>query len=101
MEFFSQCIVPSYVRFEKVFETIFEHDNIKGYTMLHNLHGPDFTRIRSLDILSKLILEISVVEIRPYLLEDSTYHGYPYVLKFFKVNVTDLRFNDKKYSMSM
>ena len=71
---FSQCIVPSYVRFGKVFETIFVHDNIKGYTMLHNLHGPDFARIRSLDILSKLILEISVVEIRSYLLEDSTYH---------------------------
>ena len=46
--------------------------------------------------MSEPVLEIGGVEVRPYLLGDSAYPSRPYLLKIFKANVTDPRFNDKK-----
>ena len=60
-----------------------------------------YTQLRRRDILSKLVLEIGGIEVRPYLRGDSAYHSRPYLLKFFKANVTDPRFNDTKDSMNL
>ena len=60
-----------------------------------------YTQLGRRDILSKPILEIGGVEIRPYLRGDSAYHSHPYLWKFFKANVTDPRFNDKKNSINL
>ena len=60
-----------------------------------------YAQLRRRDILSEPVLEIGAVEVRPYLLGDSVYLSRPYLLKFFKASVTDLRFNDKFFLMSL
>jgi hypothetical protein len=54
-----------------------------------------YAQLRRRDILYKLILEIGDVEVRPYLLGDSAYPSRFYLLKNFKVSITDPRFNEK------
>jgi hypothetical protein len=41
-------------------------------------------------------LEISELEIRPYLLGDAAYPSRPYLLKSFKLNINDSKFQDKR-----
>jgi hypothetical protein len=56
-----------------------------------------YAQLQRRDILYEPVMEIGDVEVWPYLLGDSAYLGSrPYLLKNFKANVTDPRFNNKK-----
>ena len=55
-----------------------------------------YTQLRTREIIPKPILEIGGLEIQPYLLGDTAYLSRPYLLKSFKPNVNDPRFQNKR-----
>ena len=55
-----------------------------------------YTQLRSREILSEPVMEIGGIEVRPYLLGDSTYPSRPYLLKNFKPSITDPNFGEKR-----
>ena len=55
-----------------------------------------YTQLRTREILPEPILDIGGLEIRPYLLGDAAYPSRPYLLKSFKPNVNDPKFQYKR-----
>jgi hypothetical protein len=60
-----------------------------------------YAQLHRQNILYEPVMEIGGVEVWPYLLGDSAYlSSRSYLLKNFKANVTDPRFNNKFFLMS-
>ena len=55
-----------------------------------------YTQLRRRKILPKLVMEIEGIEVRPYYLGDSAYPSCSYLLKDFKLSITDPNFDDKR-----
>ena len=55
-----------------------------------------YIQLRRSNILPKLVLDIGRMEVRSYLIGDSTYSSCPYLLKNFMPSVTDPPFFDKR-----